>query len=138
MAKKTTTKTTPKVTPMNFNSMLFGITFGIIIIYALLQAISTELFGVLAQQIITATLILLGLIIGLINIDEKETVSFLTSILVFLFLVQTSLPLMLNVFNVKSETLITLIRTIVVGLSVTLAPAGIVVALKTFFRTTRD
>jgi len=75
-------KSKKNVNLMQYGSILFGV--------GLLLALITAFFNIASStmnQVIIGTLLIIGVVIGLLNITKDETVSFLVSILVLVLLV---------------------------------------------------
>jgi len=133
-SKPVTKSTSNNSSLLSYGSMIFGVSLGIALLGAIFQFKDP-----IYIQIITATLIVLGIILGMLNITEKETVPFLVSLIAFVFLFQNTIPIILNVFGIgKVESLVKFFQMFTVYIIATLMSAGLVVSLKTFFNTAKD
>jgi len=105
--------------------VILAVLFGIIITF-------TSEFGTLDQQtsqIVIIALVLLGLIIGLINIDSKEVGSFLLSGVIMIIVATFGQGVFAN---------LPLLQNIIWALMTIFIPAVIIVAIKNVFVLARD
>ena len=120
MAKRKAKKKAPMMTGAKIGHWVFLAGIVTAIIAALVTGISTTIIWVLA---------LLGLIVGLLNITLKDEVPFLVATTVLLLAAGS-----LNVLPVVGET----VGTILAYVTVFVAPAGLVVALKAIYAFARE
>jgi uncharacterized membrane protein len=86
-----------------------------------------------AEKIVTGTLIVLGIVIGFLNISQKETVPFLVSSLVLVLVTGPFLGLIGQVFF-TSKVLVQMFTYLIAFV----VPAALIVTLKTIFITAKD
>jgi hypothetical protein len=95
--------------------------------------VSLEKTSPMINQIIVGVLILLGIILGVINITSKETVTFLLSTIVFVMLGGPFLGLIGQTF-IQSQLLVNFYTFIVAFI----IPSAFVVALRAIYNTSKD
>jgi hypothetical protein len=119
----------------HFGTIIFGIGLLIVVITSLVATYGT--LTVMATKIITGILIMIGIIVGLINITSKETVAFLISAVVVVMLIGPFMANVIQTFGVGQEgsKLIGGLFKNIIGLIV---PAALVVAIKTLFTIAKD
>lgn len=93
----------------------------------ILGIIIAVLLGFVTFSFSTLILVILGLIVGFINVAEKETQSFLIAVVALLIIGASAL----QVFNVLGGGLVTWLETVLTSFIVFVAASGLVVALKT-------
>lgn len=120
---------------IGFGAWVFGLGLLITIVMAIVVALTdvSQTVG----QVVLATLIVLGIIIGVMNISSQETTHFLVATLVLIMLIG---PFLGNVMQVYSlgETFSKILSEFFKNLIGFIVPASIIVALKTLFTTARD
>lgn len=121
------TKTNKNPLKFEYGSILFGVGILISIVAGFLTLEQNTI------KIIVATLVVLGIAIGLLNINKEETVSFLVAAITLVMLLNPFMGLVTQYF-IKSIVLAQ-IFTYLIGLIV---PAALIVALKTIFMTAKD
>ncbi len=116
---------------INYGNILFLIGILITIIGAKLK-LSDE-----NSTIVIATLIILGIGVGILNITSKETVPFMVSGIAIVLLLQPFLTLFSKKFGIEGSLLM-ILGGLYVYLTSFIIPAVLVVALKTCFKTAKD
>lgn len=132
----------------NFGNIIFTIGIAIVIIGGLIN------FEANVQKIIIGTLIILGTTIGITNIKEKETISFLISTFLIILIMAPFItaavhpqsgqayPLSIFTFLVQAITQNNTISQIITNISnffvALITPAAIIVAIKTIYKTAKD
>jgi len=106
-------------------------TFGIGLLIALIAAFIT--LGTTSSKVVFGTLVLLGLIIGFLNVTNSESVTFLVATIALVLLAGPFLGLVAQ--NIYSTPYLGKIFGNLIALIV---PAAIVVALKELFITAKD
>jgi hypothetical protein len=116
-------------------TIFFGIGLLIVAIASLVATYGT--MTVMTTKIITGILIMVGIIVGLINITSKETVAFLISAVVVVMLIGPFMANVIQTFGIeqKGSMLIGELFKNIIGLIV---PAALVVAVKTLFTVAKD
>lgn len=114
------------------NTLLFM--FGLFVCFV---APLVSLGGPTASRIIMGTLIILGLVIGVLNISRREVVPFLVSIMVLVMMFSPFLTALSQVFTftVWAQQYFGALFSNLIAM---LVPAGIVVSLRTMFATAKD
>ena len=134
--KKQIIKSIDKATSSEkLGSVFFGVGLLIAFIMAIVVAVSNV--SSTATQIVTVTLVILGLIIGFLNITNQEAVAFLISTVVLVLLTGPFLGNIVQTFALGSngvQFLGELFKNII-GLVV---PAAILVSLRTLFNVAKD
>ena len=110
-----------------YGSILFGV--GILI--SLIAGFMTLSSNII--KIVIATLVILGIAIGLLNIKKEEAVSFLIAAVTLVLLLSPFLGLVSQYF-VKSVVLAQIFTYLISFI----VPAALIVALKTIFITAKD
>ena len=114
---------------LGYGSILFGV--------GILLALVSALFNIqnpTINKVIIGTLLIIGVVIGLLNITKDETVSFLISILVLVLLVGPLLGVLTTEFGLTGP----LLTKVFSNLITLLVPAAIIVALKTIVLDAKD
>lgn len=135
MAKKVKKKVDKKV---NLDKFQYGsIIFGVGLLIALFTAFFT--LEQTALKIVAVTLILFGLIIGFINITEKETNTFLLAGAILVLLLQPFLTSIVQTLGLGSyASVLRILGNIYLNLITLIVPATIIVALKAVFKSAKD
>ena len=136
MAEKKASKKTSKVQQAKLNtygSIVFGVGLAIAIIAGLINLQSD-----LANQIIGATLVILGLAVGILNITKAESQSFLIASLVIVTLLQPFMSIFMQMFNIQSQFVSQIISGIFMNIGIFVVPAALIVALKVAFAVAKD
>jgi len=90
------------------------------------------LAGFLTLPYVPLLLVVLGFLVGLLNVTEKETVSFLVAAIALLLVGSAGLGTLFSVVGLE-----TLVDNVLANLRVFVAPAVLVVALKAVFDLTK-
>lgn len=138
MAEKKASKNTSKklaVQPMHmYGSIVFGVGLAIAIIAGLINFESQTI-----NQVIGATLIILGLAVGILNITKEESVGFMVASIVLVSLLQPFMSISLQMFGLTQVQSVTqIVSTIFMNIVTFVVPAAIVVALKSAFSYAKD
>ena len=120
-------KSSKKLELIQYGSYAFGV--GLLI--ALIAAFLT--LGDTSSKVVFATLVLLGIVIGFLNVTNNESVTFLVSTIALVLLAGPFLGLVAQ--NIYSSPILGKIFGNIIALVV---PAAIVVALKELFLTAKD
>lgn len=112
-----------------YGSIMFGVGIAIAIISAFIN------FGQTASKAVLATLILIGIIIGILNITSQEAVPFLVASIAIIMLLGPFFGTLTQNFEFFQNKTLSLIFGNIISLIV---PAALVVAAKTFVITARD
>ncbi|NQZ84648.1 MAG: hypothetical protein HRU03_02925 [Nanoarchaeales archaeon] len=120
---------------INYGTLIFGIGLLIIIIASLVTTYGTV--GEMGTKIITGILIMIGIVVGIINITSKESVAFLIAAVVVVMLIGPFMANVIQTFGVEQtgSKLIGELFKNIIGLIV---PAALIVAVKTLFMTAKD
>lgn len=121
--KKKTTNLT------QYGSIVFGVGLAI----AIIASFFTEMIVQTANQIIIVTLMILGLLVGILNITSDETISYLAASLALILIVGPFLGLFSQNFF-QSQ----IIGAMYMNIIALVAPGATFVALKTLFITAKD
>jgi hypothetical protein len=89
--------------------------------------------GVVAASTVSLALVVLGLVVGLLNIKEKETQAFLVAAIAFLVTANAE-PGFAAIPQIGSQYLVPILR----NLAVFVAPAAIIVAVKAIWNLGRN
>ena len=98
------------------------------VIIAIIAGLATGFVDVITAGWITFVLVILGLIVGFLNINEKETQPFLIASIA-LMLASTSLVGLSIAYGIG-----TYLTTIVIHIAAFVAPAALLVALKAIYK----
>lgn len=112
---------------LQYGSIAFGVGLLIVIIATFLN-LSND-----SARFVVATLAVLGLVVGFLNVTNKESVSFMVAAITLVIVFGPFLGVMANLIG-GAQYLINL-HSYVTSLIV---PAGVVVALRTIFFTAKD
>lgn len=116
-----------------YGNIIFLIGIAILIVASLFNLNGTP------YQLVVATLFCLGTIIGILNITEKESVSFIIAGVAVVMLLQPILTAISQVFNLQTlPALLRILGSLYVYLTALIVPAILVVSFKTLFRTAKD
>lgn len=127
---------TNKKSSKDFNLSFYGgIIFGVGMLIVL-AAPFLNLTGT-TQKFTIGVLVLLGIVIGILNVTNDEAISFLIASIALVVLMGPFLG-SLNQTIITSPTVMTALGKFFTYLVVLLVPAAIVVALKTLFITAKD
>ena len=114
-----------------YGNILFLIGIGIIVIGALLN------LGETVARIIIATLSILGIVVGVLNITNKEAVSFIVAGTAIVLTLTPFLTLFPQRFELSGVPL-AILGGFYVYISAFIVPAVLVVAFRTCFQTAKD
>ncbi len=120
---------------VHYGTIIFGIGLLIAVIASLVATYGT--MTAMATKIITGILIMVGIVVGLINITSKETVAFLVSTVVVVMLIGPFMANVIQTFGIE-QTGSKLIGELFKNLIGLIVPAALVVALKTLFSTAKE
>ena len=120
---------------VHYGTIIFGIGLLIAVIASLVATYGT--MTAMATKIVTGMLIMVGIIVGLINITTKETVAFLISAIVVVMLIGPFMANVIQTFGIE-QTGSKLIGELFKNLIGLIVPAALVVAVKTLFSTAKD
>ncbi len=130
MKKYIAKKLTKANNDMNFyGSILFilGILITIIVSFVTIESKTLK-------AVILTALLVIGILIGVLNITGKETVGFLVSIVALVMLIGPLMGVIAGVYETNTKILTQLFNNLIL----LLAPAAIVVALKTIVLDAKD
>lgn len=133
--KKVLKKIDSGMSKIHYGPVVFGIGLLIAIIGALTFAFGT--MSPTANKILTGALMIFGVILGVTNINSKESVRFLVSAIVIVMLIGPFMGNLMQTFSL-GETGAKLIGQLFKNLIGLIGPASIIVALKTLFITAKD
>lgn len=132
--KKASKKTSKQLHKLNtYGSIVFGVGLAIALIAGLINIQSQT-----ANLIVGATLVILGLAVGVLNITKEESVPFLIGSIVLVMLLQPFMSIVIQMFSIQSQTVVQMISGVFMNIGVFVVPAALVVALKVLFSTARD
>ena len=114
-----------------YGNILFLIGIGITVIGALLN------LGETVARIVTATLIILGIAVGVLNITNKEAVSFIVGGIAIILALQPFLTLFPQRFGLTG-TALAILGGLYSYIIAFIVPAVLVVAFRTCFQTAKD
>lgn len=112
---------------LQYGSIVFGVGLLIVLVASFLS------LGDNSVKIVVGTLTILGVVIGLLNVTNKEAVGFMIATVIIVMLLQPFLGLISQYFGMQAF----LIR-LITYLTALLVPAAIVVAARTLFVTAKD
>ncbi len=135
--KKAVKKSEKNIEFHTYGSYVFGVGLLIALIASFLGHYkvlsSTGLKGV------AITLILLGFVIGLLNVTNKEVIPFLIASIVFISLLEPFFSSLIQALGIsRTSPILPLLGGIFVNLMLLLVPAAFIVALKVIFLTAKD
>ncbi len=145
---KTKKKATKKVTStqisnkksvdiMQYSSIIFGLGILVMLIASIIPVFTT-VSGTITK-VIAVTLILLGLVIGYLNITTSEAVSFMIATILIVMLAQPFLGSLVQAFGLQDNfNILKVLGGLYMYLNTLFVPAAIVVGLKTLFQTAKD
>ena len=116
---------------LDYGNMVFIIAILIIIVGGLLKLTSNT------NKVVIATLMFLGVVIGILNITNEESVSFMVAGITIVLLMQPIFVSLSQTFGFSAETLKVISQTYA-NLVFFIVPATIIVAIKTLIRTGKD
>jgi hypothetical protein len=120
---------------VHYGTIIFGIGLLITLIAALVTTFGT--MSAMATKIITGILIMVGIVVGLINVTSKETVAYLISAVVVVMLIGPFMANVIQTFGIGQDgsKLIGELFKNLIGLIV---PSALIVAVKTLFVSAKD
>ena len=122
---------------LQYGSIIFGLGLLLVLIASSLPIITSV--SPLVTQVIGATLVLLGIIIGFLNVTEKEAIGFMITVLIFVSLMQPFFGSLVQVFSFNDNpNILKFLGGLYLYINTLFVPASIVVALKTLFATAKD
>ena len=131
--KTSTTSKVEKKTPVSsYGSMVFGVGLLISIVASFLTLQETS------KTIVAATLLILGLVVGIINISNKEVIPFLLAVIVFASLIQPFMMAVVQTFQIINPFVLQTLGNLFANLMLFIVPAAIVVSLKVLFIVAKD
>ncbi len=138
LKKSNSKKSTKSVDLMQYSSIVFGLGILIMLIATILPAFFDSLSDKVTQ-IIAITLIIIGLIIGYMNVTSKEAVRFMIAMLLVVMLTQPFLGSIVQAFGLQGNfTALKVLGNLYVYINTLFVPAAVVVALRTVFQTAKD
>lgn len=106
---------------MEYGSIIFGVGLLLAFLMPIFKISNVDI-----KQIILATLILIGIVVGFLNVTNDEAVMFLVSALAFILLTGPFFGVVVKVFSIQSDYLYKVFENIIF----LVYPAATVVALK--------
>lgn len=135
--KKILKKIDKKMKVVQYGSIIFGLGLLLAAIMAALATLGSV--SPMGSRIATGFLIIIGIVVGLINITSKETTPFLVASIVIVMLIGPFMSSIIQTFGIEqagnTSKLLGEIFKNLIGLIV---PAALVVSLKTIFVTAKD
>lgn len=126
-----------KVDLMEYGSIVFGLGILILIIAAVLPVFMTVSETV--TQILAVTLIIIGLIIGYLNITNSEAIRFMVAMLLIVMLTQPFLGSIVQAFALQDNySILKILGGLYMYINTLFVPAAIVVAVRTLIQTAKD
>lgn len=138
MAEKKASKNTSKKIAQQplqmYGSIIFGVGLAIAVIAGLINFESQTI-----SQVVGATLIILGLAVGILNITKEESIGFMVASIVLVSLLQPFMSISLQMFGLTQVPSVTqIVSTVFMNIVTFVVPAAIVVALKSAFSYAKD
>ena len=121
----------------NYTNLSYGsYAFAVGLLIALISSLLTLEQN--ALRIVTATLIVFSILIGTLNITNKETTVFLISTIALVVLLQPFLMSIAQAFQIQNQATLKIIGNIFLNITTLVVPAAIIVSIKALFRTAKD
>lgn len=119
-----------KLSKIQYGNIIFTIGMMIVFIAGIIKLESD------VSNIVIATLIILGIAIGFVNINEKETTNFLLATLILIMLTGPFLGLLNQMFaSVSGNRVLLQIFNYLIAF---ITPAAVIVALKAIYHSAKD
>lgn len=137
--QKTTSKPSAMkgVDLMQYGSIVFGLGVLILVIAAVLPVFTT--ISETVTQVFAVTLILIGLLIGYLNVTSKEAIRFMVAMLLIVMLTQPFLGSLVQAFSLQDNfSILKVLGGLYMYINTLFVPAAIVVALRTLIQTAKD
>lgn len=135
--KKILKKIDKEMQLIHYGSVIFGVGLFIAAIISLIATYGT--LSPMGARIATGVLIMFGIVVGLINVTSKETISFLIASIVIVMLIGPFMSSIIQTFAIdQTGNTSKLLGEIFKNLIGLIVPAALIVSLKTIFVTAKD